>query len=103
MNQHLPNIVVGHAEPSDADAIWRIFNGVQATAGTLQLPFPSLEPCKNAISSIFVYRRTCSHTIFRCHGFNRIRFAITALFPFVRLISSTLPLRRCPPLSAYKA
>jgi len=52
MNQHPANIVVRHAEPSDADAIWHIFNGAQAIAGTLQLPFPSLERTRKRVADM---------------------------------------------------
>lgn len=52
MNQHPPHIVVRHAEPSDADAIWRIFSAPQAIAGTLQLPFPSLERTRKRVADL---------------------------------------------------
>lgn len=37
------DITVRHAEPSDAEALHRIFSGPKAIAGTLQLPFPRLD------------------------------------------------------------
>ncbi|QIN84799.1 GNAT family N-acetyltransferase [Rubrobacter tropicus] len=36
------DITVRHAEPSDADALHRIFQARSVVAGTLQLPFPRL-------------------------------------------------------------
>jgi L-phenylalanine/L-methionine N-acetyltransferase len=36
-------IVIRHAEPEDYGAIRRILSGPSATAGTLQLPFQSLD------------------------------------------------------------
>lgn len=35
--------VVRHSEPADAEAITRIFEGPEVIAGTMQLPFPSVE------------------------------------------------------------
>jgi L-phenylalanine/L-methionine N-acetyltransferase len=37
------DISIRHAEPDDAEAIHRILSGPRATAGTLQLPFQSVE------------------------------------------------------------
>jgi len=45
-------IVVRHAEPADAEAIWRIFSGPLAMAGTLQLPFPSLERTRKRVADL---------------------------------------------------
>jgi putative acetyltransferase len=39
----MANVSVRHAEPDDAQAIYRILCGPQATAGTLQLPLQSVE------------------------------------------------------------
>ena len=36
------DIIIRHAEPSDAEALHRIFSGPKAVAGTLQLPYPRL-------------------------------------------------------------
>lgn len=52
MNQPAATIVVRHAEPGDADAIWRIFSAPQAIAGTLQLPFPSLERTRKRVADL---------------------------------------------------
>jgi L-phenylalanine/L-methionine N-acetyltransferase len=38
-----PDIAVRHAEPDDYRAIHRVMSGARAVAGTLQLPYPSLE------------------------------------------------------------
>jgi putative acetyltransferase len=37
------NIVIRHVEPSDYEALHRIFSGPKVIRGTLQLPFPSAE------------------------------------------------------------
>lgn len=46
------NIVVRHAEPADADAIHCIHSGPLAIAGTLQLPFPSLERTRKRLADV---------------------------------------------------
>jgi putative acetyltransferase len=51
MNQHAANIVVRHAEPTDAEAIRRVFSAPQAIAGALQLPFPSLEQMRKRVAA----------------------------------------------------
>ena len=43
-------IVVRRAEPGDADAIHATFLGPRAIAGTLQLPYPSVEAWRKRIS-----------------------------------------------------
>lgn len=52
MNQPAVSILVRHAEPTDAEAIWRIFSAPQAIAGTLQLPFPSLERTRKRVADL---------------------------------------------------
>jgi putative acetyltransferase len=37
------NITIRHIEPSDAEAVAKIFTGPKAIWGTLQIPFPSVE------------------------------------------------------------
>ena len=37
------DIVIRHAEPSDYEALHRLFSGPRAIEGTLQLPLQSLE------------------------------------------------------------
>ncbi len=37
------NITIRHAEPSDAEAVAKIFSGPKAIWGTLQIPYPSVE------------------------------------------------------------
>ena len=43
------NITIRRAEPSDAEAIKEILSGPKAIAGTLQLPFPSVESWRKKI------------------------------------------------------
>ena len=43
------NITIRRAEPSDAEAIKEILSGPKAIAGTLQLPFPSVESWRKRI------------------------------------------------------
>jgi L-phenylalanine/L-methionine N-acetyltransferase len=45
-------IVVRRAEPADAEAIHSIFAGPKAIAGTLQLPFPSVEMWRKRLIDI---------------------------------------------------
>lgn len=42
--------VVRHCEPDDAEAITRIFEGPEAIAGTMQLPFPSVERLRTGLA-----------------------------------------------------
>ena len=44
-------IVVRRAEPGDADAIHATFMGSKATAGTLQLPYPSVDEWRKRLAS----------------------------------------------------
>ena len=44
------DITVRHTEPEDFEALRHIFNGPRATAGTLQLPFPSAEMWRKRLS-----------------------------------------------------
>ena len=44
------DINVRHTEPEDFEALRHIFNGPRATAGTLQLPFPSAEMWRKRLS-----------------------------------------------------
>lgn len=43
------DIVIRRAEPSDAEAIYRIFQGPRAVWGTLQIPYPSLAVWKTRL------------------------------------------------------
>jgi len=43
-------ISIRHAEPSDYEAVQRIFAGPRAIRGTLQLPFPSLEQSRKRLA-----------------------------------------------------
>jgi len=43
-------IVIRHAEPDDYEAIHRILSGPRAIAGTLQLPFQSVELVRKRFS-----------------------------------------------------
>ncbi len=44
------DITVRHAEPEDHEALYRIFSGPRAVAGTLQLPFPTREGWRERLS-----------------------------------------------------
>ena len=46
----MPHASVRHAEPDDHEAIHRILSGPRATAGTLQLPFQSVEYVRRRLS-----------------------------------------------------
>ncbi len=43
-------IKIRRAEPSDAEAIFRIFSGPKAVWGTLQLPYPSVEKWRKRLA-----------------------------------------------------
>jgi putative acetyltransferase len=45
-------IVVRRAEPSDAEAIHSTFSGPKVIAGTLQLPYPSIEAWRKRLNDI---------------------------------------------------
>src|SRR4029453_18909064 len=45
-------IVVRRAEPSDAEAIHATFLGPRAIAGTLQLPYPSVEAWRKRLAEV---------------------------------------------------
>ena len=45
-------IVVRRAEPSDAEAIHAMFLGPRAIAGTLQLPYPSVEAWRKRLAEV---------------------------------------------------
>jgi len=45
-------IVVRRAEPADAEAIHETFQGPRAVAGTLQLPYPSVEAWRKRIADL---------------------------------------------------
>src|SRR5437899_12381571 len=45
-------IVVRRAEPADAEAIHETFLGPRAIAGTLQLPYPSVEAWRKRLAEI---------------------------------------------------
>jgi L-phenylalanine/L-methionine N-acetyltransferase len=44
------DITVRHSEPEDYKALYRIFSGPRAIAGTLQLPFPKAETWRERLS-----------------------------------------------------
>ena len=44
------HVIVRRTEPDDYGALHRIFNGPRATAGTLQMPFPSVEMWRRRLS-----------------------------------------------------
>jgi len=43
-------LIIRHAEPSDFEAVRVIYAGPEAIAGTLQVPFPSLETWRKRLS-----------------------------------------------------
>ena len=43
-------ITIRRTEPDDYEAIWRIFSGPKAVAGTLQIPFPSAEQWRKRLA-----------------------------------------------------
>lgn len=43
-------ITIRRAEPSDADALFRVFSGPKAVWGTLQLPYPSAEKWRKRLA-----------------------------------------------------
>lgn len=45
-------IVIRRAEPSDAEAVHAIFMGPKVIAGTLQLPYPSIELWKKRLAEV---------------------------------------------------
>ena len=45
-------IIIRRGEPGDADALHALFMGAKATAGTLQVPYPSLEDWRQRLTSI---------------------------------------------------
>ena len=53
-------IVVRRAEPGDADAIHATFLGPRAIAGTLQLPYPSVEAWRKRLAEFAPETTTCS-------------------------------------------
>jgi putative acetyltransferase len=44
-------IVVRRGEPSDADALHALFMGAKATAGTLQVPYPSVDEWRHRLTN----------------------------------------------------
>jgi putative acetyltransferase len=44
------DVTVRHLEPEDYKALYRIFSGPRALAGTLQMPFPSAETWRERLS-----------------------------------------------------
>lgn len=45
-------LIIRHGEPSDFEAVRAIYSGPKAIAGTLQVPFPSLETWRKRLSEL---------------------------------------------------
>lgn len=57
-------ITIRHAEPDDYQAVHKIFTGPKAIAGTMQVPFPSLERWRQRLAD----RREGSYFLVACAG-----------------------------------
>ncbi len=58
------SVTIRHADPGDAEALQAIFSGPRVVAGTLQLPFPSVESWRKRLAEPM----DGSHTLVACAG-----------------------------------